>query len=259
MKKVLILISLFITYSINGQENNKYLSHKLNIFSGVSYQFHNISYCHESDNYEIDIRNSNFLGINFGFSLKPKTEKGIFINYENYLLGEALISEIYNGLKLSDKAEVIVNHTVSSGLFGRLDFGKKVKTNNNKEYLHVGLIIGDKFVSVENSINSQSNSSSNVRAIDGFHITSGLYLNFGKLIILNNLLNINLCLSQSIFNVGETNGDIKYINPLFGEINLKLINNTGIYIKSGTIIMIPYKDYNTKYRFSFSLGYNIYL
>ena len=263
MKWLLFILIITIPNFICAQDN-KFSQNRMRLYLGLSYLIHDIdNFIYEDGN--LTVKKSKHIGLEFGFSLLPKNENGIYVDFKNNLLGELAAGEICKLLGFESTGNLVVDKTISSGFFGRVDIGKIIFTDG-LQYLKGGFVISDKYVSGDFTSEYDPTDpgriilpSTRPGEIEGFHITPGVYAEFSRFLGQNNILSLNLCLSQSIFNLWDLNSDLVYLKPLFPEINIKFLNKSGVFVSIGSILMIPYRDIDPSYRLSFTLGYNLFL
>jgi len=262
--KWLFFILIVIIPNFICAQNNKFTQNKVRLYLGLSYLIHDIdNYIYEDG--DLTIKKSKHIGLEFGFSLLPQNENGIYVDFKNNLLGELAAGEICKLFGFESTGDLSVDKTISSGFFGRVDIGKIIYTNG-LQYLKSGFVISDKYISGD--FISEYDPSDPTRIIipstrpgevEGFHITPGVYAEFSRFLGQNNILSLNLCLTQSIFNLWDINSDLVYLKPLFPELNIKFLNQSGVFVSIGSILMIPYRDIYPSCRLSFTLGYNLFL
>ena len=200
------------------------------------------------------IYRSNFFGSEFGFSILPKNKTGFFFSYNNKLVAELGVREIYY-LFNSDIGNNITDYTISSGFFGSLDIGKQVFSDNNSQLI-AGIRIADKFIAGTDPLLQAP------KFIDyeneGFHIVSGIFGEYKRKLGKTYSLDVKLALSQSVYNIwaiGDNTNDVVYSHPFFIDISTHLFHKSGLYIKVENTTLISYGIIDSLYRFSLGIGY----
>ena len=250
MKTLAAFLLILFPLSLYSQEDQTSET-RLKLFAGISYHFHSMDFYYYDGSTS---RESHFFGSEFGFSLRPKEQDGIYVEFRNLLLGDLLVREIYR-MAGSEKYSYATDYTISSGFFGRLDLGRRWGGNN---HIGAGFLISDKYVSGING-NFYIYDKSTYGEIEGFHLTPGIYTEYLAPLGTKNDFIANVSVQQSVFNFWQIGHTQKYLYPLFIETSLGLQNHTGVFLKLSSILMVPYQRYDPEYRLSLTLGYNFSL
>ena len=198
--------------------------------------------------------NSNFFGSEFGFSILPRNKNGLFFTFDNKLVAELGVREIYK-LFNSYRADNITDYTISSGFFGSLDIGKQIYNDNNAQVI-AGIRIADKYIAGINPLSHDPNFID--YEYEGFHIAPGIFGEYKRKLGREYSLSIKLALSQSVFNIWSIEENILnyvYRHPFFTDLSIQFIHKSGIYLKAENTNMFSYGDNEPMYRFSFGIGY----
>ncbi len=255
MKKLLFTIVLIFPLITFSQNNNTKPEKRFYPFIALNYNMHNIySYSYYDSHYpSYLLNNSNFFGAEFGFTLRPKTENGLYFDYINKLDAELGIKGIYDIFN-SEKGDLITDNNISSGFFGTLNIGKQIYKNEISNVI-VGISIGDKYVS---GVTGNFLKAPGYGEYDGFHFTPGI---FGKIQTkLNNKfsLELDLTLSQSVMNFwrfAENGNDFNFKHPFFADFSVKIKHKSGFYIVLQNNYLIPFNNKQTYTRNSIGIGF----
>jgi len=144
MKKSILVLFAVLPVLLFAQNPDK-KEKRFRPFFNFTYNLQNMQSPHTLYVYPNNKTYSNFFGAEFGFSISPKKENGLYFNYSNKLDAELGVREIYY-LFNSDKGDLITDYNLSSGFFGSLDIGKQYFSNENTQFI-VGVKIADKYIS----------------------------------------------------------------------------------------------------------------
>lgn len=196
--------------------------------------------------------------LDINLSLKPKRIQGWHMEYSNALIGESLTNAILHWVRILDEESYLMEHAISSGLFGRIDFGKNLSVDERRR-LTAGIVLSDKYIFEIYDRPFDGNGPINmIPSAEGYFITPGAYIELTKTTPKNHQISLNTSFTQSIFNIYNYNSSLKYLNHLFNETNLKILTKKRWYFKTGTIIVIPYSEYSPKFRLSLTIGHQIF-
>lgn len=257
--KILLKILVLILFPsiIYGQDSIPQKTRRLHFYLGASLLTQKTDYTVDGSNIPSPGYNV-YPSIDINLSIKPKRPRGWIIEYSNPLLGEILTNGILNLAGLVDEGSYLMDNTISSGLFGRMDFGKNL-TFNGRSRLTAGFVLSDKFISgIYFKPSSYSSDDYRSPEAEGIFITPGIYFEIARSTARENQFSINTSLTQSVHNLWSNNSNINYKNHLFSETNLKILTKKGWYYKAGTLIVIPYSNYSPKFRLSLTIGHRIF-
>lgn len=248
-KAKLVFVLLFIPVVIFAQDVPAKES-RFDFFSGLTYNFHTFEYpnqWNEPGTYKLK---SNFPGIEFGFNIAPKKVGGLYLSYRNNFLGELLFYAIFEPSQ-GGKIGAATDYSIGNGFFGRFDLGLRL---GEKKQFGGGLVISDKWVT---GMRGPTEDLSRVKEIDGFHFTPGIYGEFLTPLGSKNEFKAGLSLQQSVINFWQFGEEVDYgfQYPLFVEAEIRIQNHSGIYIRMGSILVIPYSEISPNYRISIAVGY----
>jgi hypothetical protein len=259
MKSLILkfFILFFIPAILYGQDPIPAKERRLHFYLGTSMITQKSDYTVEGSN----LPSPGYVyypSIDISLSLKARRPMGWNIEYSNPLIGESLTNAIFHLTGIIDKETYLMEHTISSGLFGRIDFGKNLVSGKNNR-LNAGFVISDKFISGIYFLPSAS-SSDDYRSpnAEGYFIAPGIYAEITHTTPKDRQLSVNTSFTQSVLNLWDVNSDIDYKNHLFNETNLKILTKNGWYYKAGTIIVIPFTDLSPKFRLSLTIGHRIF-
>lgn len=254
MNRLIILIFLTFPILTSAQQH---VHRKNRVFFphlSINYNLHNINEVSYSADYtEQILTKSNFFGVELGFTLLPKEDKGYFVEYNNKLVPELGIREIYKLIHV-DVGERIVNYTLSSGFCGSLDVGKRLYKESSSEFI-AGIRISDKYISGVNNIYFVSSSEP---YFDGFHFSPGIFALYRFNINKKNYITSKLAISHSVLNFWKftENGDYyNFSKPFFTDLNIEFHNKSGLFVKAENTVMFPHDQITPAYRLSFGIGY----
>ena len=252
MKGIIILLFVLLP-SVTTAQQHVHKEHKgFYPFISVNYNYIKIQSVSLSE--EAVFENSNFFGSEFGFSIFPKNESGLYFDYNNKFIGELGVREIYK-LFNSPDSEQITDNTISSGFFGSLDIGKQVNSNKNSQFI-AGIRLSDKYISGIDLINNHSGV--NDIEYEGFHLSPGIYGEYKRKLNKSFSFCAKAVLTQSVLNFwkfAENGDEFEFRHPLFTDLNVNLRHKSGIFIKAETNFMIPYSDIDPSFRISFGAGF----
>jgi hypothetical protein len=239
-----------------GQDSKPERTKRLNFYLGASLLIQKTDYTVitsrlPSPGYAI------YPSLDINFSLKSKRPQGWNIEYSNPLIGESLMNAILHWVGILDKESYLMEHTISSGLFGRIDFGKNLAIEERRR-LTAGLVISDKFISDIYYKPFYGNGANMAPDAEGYFITPGVYVELARTTAKNHQFSLNTSLTPSVLNLYKVKSNINYMNHLFNETNLKIITKKGWFYKAGTIIVIPYFEYSPKFRLSLTIGHRLF-
>lgn len=255
--KVIILVIMLFPHATFGQKIESQRIKRLNFYLGVSVL---------TQTSDFTVKNSRlpspgyvkYPSIDINLTLKPKRIQGWSMEYSNALIGESLTNAILHWVRILDEDSYLMEHTISSGLFGRTDFGINLFADERKR-LTAGIVISDKYIFEIYDRPFDGNGPINMTpSAEGYFITPGAFIELAKVTPKNHQISLNTSFTQSIFNIYNYNSSLKYLNHLFNETNLKILTKERWYYKTGTIIVIPYSEYSPKFRFSLTIGHQIF-
>lgn len=252
MKRIIIIFAVIAPLFASAQQH-VHKKHK----SFYPYFFFNYNYIKiQSVNFsgETVFENSNFFGSEFGFSIFPKNESGLYFDYNNKLVAELGVKEIYKLFNNAD-SEQITGNTISSGFFGSLDIGKQISSNKNSQFI-AGIRLSDKYISGTGLINNHFGV--NDIEYEGFHLSPGIYGEYKRKLNKSFSFCAKAALTQSVLNFwkfAENGDDFEFRHPLFTDLNANISHKSGIYIKAETNFMIPYSEIKPSFRISFGAGF----
>ncbi len=255
MKKSIFLIIFLFPLISFSQKNEKTFKARFHPFVELNYNRQNISYINQNMYYPYRSSyslNSNFFGGTFGFELLPKKENGYYFYYENKLLPELGIKELY-GLSGSNTEYTITGNNISSGFFGKLSAGKEIFSNDFSKII-AGVSLGDRYISGTNGIYYGQE----IIEYEGFHLTPGIFAELNSKISEKYSLSINAGLSQSVLNFwrfAENGSDFNFRHPLFFDFSVKIKHKSGFYLVIGNSLMIPYRDMKSSSKITFGIGF----
>jgi hypothetical protein len=253
----LLALAVCLSGTAKGQDIESVTTPRFKPFAGVTYNIHFIG----QPEFQDPTRNaiSQFPGVEFGFSLLPKTPAGWTLEYRNTFLGELLLYQIFdispatwNGV-FAD----VVDRTVNNGFLGRLDIGKQL-TGSEFRSFNAGFVISDKVMlgtdlEVPFYIYGPEETVTNT----GFHFTPGFFASYEQLLSRAGALSVRLAFTQSLFNLhqfGESAIE-HYTLPLFSELDIKLRTNSGFYYLAGALLATSYKELPADARIRAGIGY----
>jgi len=265
MKTISFTLLLFIALILfsepmRAQQQIEDLGRRFNPYAGLTYNFHTMKYP-DAETEGGEFSHSHFPGIEFGFILNPKKEKGWLLEYRNTFLGELAIYGIakqtrnpYQGF-LND----IVDRTIGNGFLGRLDVGKTIISTAERD-LRAGFIISDKVIlgTDDYPLMTYLHGDEDTYTNSGFHFTPGVFATY--LLQLQNraVLFINFSVSQSILNLhqfGKDNAIDHFVLPLFTEFQITYQMNGGTYLKSGALYAASINGVPADARLNVGVGY----
>lgn len=255
--RILILVIMLFPDITFGQSNESQRTKRLNFYLGASLLTQKSDFTGKN----VGLPSPGYVtypSLDINLSLKPKSIQGWSMDYSNALIGESLTNAILHWVRILDEESYLMEHTISSGLFGRIDFGKNLYSAEHR-CLTAGIVISDKYIfeiydrpfDGEGPINMTPSA-------EGYFITPGAYIELTKTTPKNHQISLNTSFTQSIFNIYNYNSSLKYMNHLFNETNLKILTKKRWYYKTGTIIVIPYSEYSLKFRLSLTIGHQIF-
>ena len=255
--RILILVIILFPSITFGQDNQPPRIKRLNFYLGASLLTQKTDFT-VKDSRLPSPGYFTYPSIDINLSLKPKRIQGWNMEYSNALIGESLTNAILHWVRILDEESYLMEHTISSGLFGRIDFGKNLSVNERRR-LTAGIVISDKYIFEIYYRPFDGNGPINMTpSAEGYFITPGAYIELTKTTPKNHQISLNTSFTQSIFNIYNYNSSLKYLNHLFNETNLKILTKKRWYYKTGTIIVIPYSEYSPKFRLSLTIGHQIF-
>ncbi len=219
-------------------------------YISFNYNYNKIQTVNYAD--EAVFENSDFFGSEFGFSIFPKNETGLYFDYNNKLVGELGVREIYY---LFDdlNGDNIVDYTITTGFFGSLDIGKQVFCKENSQFI-AGIRISDKYISGISHLLYYPE----MIEYDGFHLDPGIYGEYRRKLGRKYSLSAKLALSQSVLNFWkfeEDGDDYDFRHPLFTDLSVKLFHKSGLYLKAENNFIFFYDDIKPSFRVSSGIGF----
>jgi hypothetical protein len=246
--------------NIRAQHQIENHGRRLNPYAGLTYNFHTMKYL-DSETEGGNYSHSHFPGIEFGFILNPKEEKGWLLEYRNSFLGELAIygiakqtSNPYQGF-LND----IVDRTIGNGFLGRMDVGKTIISTAERD-LRAGFSISDKVIlgTDDYPLTTYLHDDEDTYTNSGFHFTPGVFATY--LLQLQNqaVLFINFSISQSILNLhqfGKDNAIDHFVLPLFTEMQITYQMKGGTYLRTGAMYVASINGVPADARLNVGVGY----
>ena len=237
MKRIVILFLVFVPLLASSQQHIHKKKKLFHPYISLNYNILKISYpeyISSLEGYQI----SKFFGSEFGFSILPKTETGLYFNYNNKFFSELVINEIF---KSSNSRYNAIENNLTSGYFGSIDIGKQIKIYNDNSQIIAGIRISDKYVS---GVTPDILYHPEITEYDGFHIAPGIYGEYNRKLSKKYKMSVKLAITKSVLK-----------HPFFSDLSFKLKHKSGLYLKAENNIMFSYIETKPVYRFSFGIGY----
>lgn len=255
-----IVVAILFSEPTLAQQQIEDPGRRFDPFVGLTYNFHTLKYL-DFETEEGKFQHSHFPGIEFGFMLNPKNEKGWFLEYRNSFLGELAIYGIAKQTRNPYRGFLnnIVDRTIGNGFLGRLDVGKTLINTTDRD-LKAGFIISDKVVlgTEDYPLMTYLHGDEDTYTNSGFHFTPGVFATY--LLQLQNqaVLSINFSISQSLFNLhqfGKDNAIDHFVLPLFTEMQITYQMRGGIYLRSGAMYAASISGVPADARLNMGVGY----